>query len=40
MLRSPDRSALRAALLAVHAELSQLPREVRALIDVDPVQLL
>lgn len=40
MLRATERSALRAALLAIESAYAALPRGVRALVDVDPVQLL
>jgi primosomal protein N' (replication factor Y) len=40
MLRSKDRAALRKALLAVESARRDVPRDVRASIDVDPVQLL
>ncbi len=40
MLRARERSALRAVLVAVDQARETLPREVRASIDVDPVQLL
>jgi primosomal protein N' (replication factor Y) len=40
MLRSEGRGPLRAALLEVDRARAGLPREVRASIDVDPVQLL
>jgi primosomal protein N' (replication factor Y) len=40
MLRSPDRAALRAVLVAVDRAQASLAREVRSAIDVDPVQLL
>lgn len=40
MLRSPDRAALRAAALAVVRGIPGLARTVRAMVDVDPVQML
>jgi primosomal protein N' (replication factor Y) len=40
MLRAADRAALRKVLLAVSEARRDLPRTVRATIDVDPVQLL
>jgi primosomal protein N' (replication factor Y) len=40
MLRSADRAALRAVLAAIDRARADLPRRVRAAIDVDPVQLL
>ncbi len=40
MIRAPLRSELRKVLRAVDAARADLPREVRASIDVDPVQLL
>ena len=40
MLRSADRAALRAVLIAVDRARLGLPRDVRCSIDVDPVQLL
>jgi primosomal protein N' (replication factor Y) len=40
MLRSVDRAPLRAVLAALEEAIAALPREVRASIDVDPVQLL
>jgi primosomal protein N' (replication factor Y) len=40
MLRAKERADLRRVLLAVESARRELPREVRAVIDVDPVQLL
>lgn len=40
MLRSSDRAALRAAALAVVRAFGELPRQVRAQVDVDPVQMM
>jgi primosomal protein N' (replication factor Y) len=40
MIRARERSALRAVLVRVDDARAALPREVRASIDVDPVQLL
>jgi primosomal protein N' (replication factor Y) len=40
MLRSADRTRLRSVLLAVDGARGELPRGIRASIDVDPVQLL
>ena len=40
MLRSVDRQALRAVVAAVEKARGELPRAVRAVVDVDPVQLL
>ncbi len=40
MLRSSDRAALRVATLAVVRAFGEVPREVRAQVDVDPVQML
>jgi primosomal protein N' (replication factor Y) len=40
MLRAADRAALRKVLLAISEARRDLPRSVRAAIDVDPVQLL
>jgi primosomal protein N' (replication factor Y) len=40
MLRAADRKRLRPALLAAQRAIADLPRAVRALVDVDPVQLL
>jgi primosomal protein N' (replication factor Y) len=40
MLRSAERPALRRVLAAVDAVMATLGRNVRATIDVDPVQLL
>jgi primosomal protein N' (replication factor Y) len=40
MLRSTSREKLRQGTLAVHAAIAELPRTVRASIDVDPVNLL
>lgn len=40
MLRSTSREKLRQGTLAVHAAIAELPRTVRATIDVDPVNLL
>lgn len=40
MLRSKERAALRSVLLPLRDFLAELPRAVRAEIDVDPVQLL
>jgi primosomal protein N' (replication factor Y) len=40
MLRSPDRPALRAVLVAVERARAGLSHDVRSSIDVDPVQLL
>jgi primosomal protein N' (replication factor Y) len=40
MLRSVERAPLRAVLAAIEAARATLPRDVRASIDVDPVQLL
>jgi primosomal protein N' (replication factor Y) len=40
MLRAAERSDLRAALGPVSEAISALPRDVRGVIDVDPVQLL
>jgi primosomal protein N' (replication factor Y) len=40
MVRSGDRAALRTALLAVERARRTAPKNVRAVVDVDPVQLL
>ncbi|HRH00620.1 MAG TPA: primosomal protein N', partial [Polyangiaceae bacterium] len=40
MLRSSDRAGLRAAALAVVRAFGELPRQVRAQVDVDPVQMM
>jgi primosomal protein N' (replication factor Y) len=40
MLRSAERAALRAVLAAIDEARAKLPREIRAAVDVDPVQLL
>jgi primosomal protein N' (replication factor Y) len=40
MLRAKGRADLRRTLLAIESARQELPREVRAVIDVDPVQLL
>jgi primosomal protein N' (replication factor Y) len=40
MLRSSSRERLRQAALAIHAAIGQLPRTVRASVDVDPVGAL
>jgi primosomal protein N' (replication factor Y) len=40
MLRAAERAALRAVLATVEEARASLPREIRASIDVDPVQLL
>lgn len=40
VMRSADRRALRAVALAVDAARGDLPRTVRCILDVDPVQLL
>jgi primosomal protein N' (replication factor Y) len=40
MLRAVDRASLRRVLAGTHALLAEVSREVRASIDVDPVQLL
>jgi primosomal protein N' (replication factor Y) len=40
MLRGADRARLRSVLVAVDEARADLPRAVRAAIDVDPVQLL
>jgi primosomal protein N' (replication factor Y) len=40
MLRSAERAALRVVLGAIDEARTKLPREIRAAVDVDPVQLL
>jgi primosomal protein N' len=40
MIRARERPALRAVLVRVDDARAALPRDVRASIDVDPVQLL
>jgi primosomal protein N' (replication factor Y) len=40
LVRSSDRAALRRALLAIQRVRDALPSNVRAVIDVDPMQLL
>jgi hypothetical protein len=40
MLRSVDRAPLRAVLATIEAARASLPRDTRASIDVDPMQLL
>jgi primosomal protein N' len=40
MMRSDDRAALRRAAVAIARHAQAAPRNVRIVIDVDPVQLL